>query len=110
MTLTSRITSPPAPKLWRVRDSMRSKTPSTDRRSSAKRIGSSLKAASTSGAHRAVTWPNVCLEGHKACSRRKLRGIAAPVMPSPGYGPLLVASLASERPAAVSSLMPPLVR
>ena len=31
-------------------------------------------------------------------------------MRSPGYGPLLVASLASQRPVAVSSLMPPLVR
>jgi Imm-5 like putative immunity protein len=35
--------------------------------------------------------------------------IAAPVPPSPGYGPLPAASWALERPAAVSSLMPPLV-
>jgi hypothetical protein len=31
-------------------------------------------------------------------------------MPSRGYGLLLVASLASEKPVAVSSLMPPLVK
>jgi hypothetical protein len=37
-------------------------------------------------------------------------GDSRPVMPSPGYGRLVVASLASERPVAVSSLMPPLVR
>jgi hypothetical protein len=43
------------------------------------------------------------------CSRRKLREIAARVMPLPGYGPLPAESLASEKPVAVSSLMPPLV-
>jgi hypothetical protein len=48
--------------------------------------------------------------GYSDCSRQKLMGIAALVMPSPGYAPLRVASLAWERPAAGSSLMPPLVR
>ncbi len=53
-----------------------------------------------------AVWAADCAERVWDCLRRKLRGIPAPAMPSPGYGPLPVASLASsEGSAAVSSLM-----
>ena len=41
-------------------------------------------------------WRRTVRSGCWDCSRRKLRGIAAPVMPSPGYGDLLVASSARK--------------
>lgn len=57
-----------------------------------------------------AVWAAGCAERVLGLFEAEAPGDSRPVMPSPGYGPLLAASLASQRPAAGSSPTRPLVR